>query len=58
MKHFKHLILATLLFSPIIVHAQMTADEEIQLIQAEFGMEKKTLIENYMDLSESDQPAF
>ncbi|GGF18050.1 hypothetical protein [Echinicola rosea] len=58
MKNFKHLIFATLLFFPVLVHAQMTADEEIQLIQAEFGMEKKTLIENYMDLSETDQPAF
>ncbi|AWW31605.1 hypothetical protein DN752_16565 [Echinicola strongylocentroti] len=52
------IILASMLMLPFLTQAQITADEEIQLIQDEFGMEKKTLIESYMDLPESDQAAF
>ncbi|UCS95774.1 hypothetical protein KZP23_10905 [Echinicola marina] len=38
--------------------AQTTLDEEIQLIQAEFGLDKQKLIEIYMDLPENQQNSF
>ena len=47
-----------LLFSVQISYAQETVDDEITLIQASFGMDKKQIIEGYMDLPESVAPAF
>lgn len=38
--------------------AQATADDEITLIQSAFGMDKKMIVEGYMDLSESLAPGF
>ncbi|UZD23000.1 hypothetical protein [Algoriphagus halophytocola] len=38
--------------------AQETVDDEITLIQSAFGMDKKMIVEGYMDLSESLAPGF
>ncbi|WP_111319344.1 hypothetical protein [Algoriphagus chordae] len=38
--------------------AQSSVDEEITLIQSAFGMDKKQIIEGYMDLPDEVAPAF
>ncbi|MBY5951428.1 hypothetical protein KUV23_10615 [Algoriphagus marincola] len=55
----KKLILLSLLLlvSPVLVFAQ-SIEDEITLIQAEFGMGKKQLVEAYMDLPESVANSF
>ncbi|WP_200976034.1 hypothetical protein [Echinicola sp. 20G] len=58
MKHIKHLLLAFALLAPFFTQAQVSEDDELQLIQAEFGMDKKKLIDAYMDLPESVSPSF
>lgn len=58
MKNFQAFIITLFLLFPMISMAQTTLDEEIQLIQAEFGLTKKKLIEQYMDLPENMQPSF
>ncbi|MBN3583089.1 hypothetical protein JYB64_11885 [Algoriphagus aestuarii] len=55
-----------ILFLPLCVvfisyegHSQgMSVDDEITLIQAEFGKDKKMLVDAYMDLPESIAPGF
>ncbi|WP_057935753.1 hypothetical protein [Algoriphagus resistens] len=52
-------IFACLLFSSIqISYAQDTVEDEITLIQSSFGMDKKQIIEGYMDLSDEIAPGF
>ncbi|GGZ27916.1 hypothetical protein GCM10007049_20980 [Echinicola pacifica] len=46
------------MFSSTFCFAQMSEEQEIQLIQSQFGMEKRELIEKYMNLSETEAPAF
>ncbi|WP_186756184.1 hypothetical protein [Echinicola salinicaeni] len=58
MKNLKTLLIALFLLIPMITTAQVTLEEEIQLIQAEFGLDKKKLIELYMDLPENYQTSF
>lgn len=50
-------LIATLILLPFLGMSQ-TVDDEITLIQSEFGMEKRALVEQYMELSESDAQAF
>lgn len=47
-----------LVFSIQLSFAQSSVDDEITLIQSAFGMDKKQIIEGYMDLPESVSPAF
>lgn len=54
----KFLLLSCLILTcPILLFAQ-SIDDEITLIQAEFGMGKKQLVEAYMDLPESVSNGF
>ena len=56
----KTFLLSGLLFilSLPILLAQTSMDDEITLIQASFGMDKKQIIDGYMNLPESVSPAF
>lgn len=47
-----------LLLSVQVSYAQSVIDDEITLIQSTFGMDKKMIIEGYMDLPESVAPGF
>jgi hypothetical protein len=47
-----------LLLSVQVSYAQSTIDDEITLIQSTFGMDKKMIVEGYMDLPESVAPGF
>ncbi|WP_288369668.1 hypothetical protein [uncultured Algoriphagus sp.] len=51
------LLFCFILTSPVLLFAQ-SIDDEITLIQAEFGMGKKQLVEAYMDLPESVSNGF
>ena len=50
-------LIAALIFLPFLGISQ-TIDDEITLIQSAFGMEKRAMVEQYMDLSEQDAQAF
>ncbi|WP_373523062.1 hypothetical protein [Aquiflexum sp.] len=53
------ILLAMILSIPIVGMAQTpTVDDEITLIQSEFGMEKQALVRQYMDLPESRSQTF
>jgi hypothetical protein len=50
-------LIAAMTLLPFLGMSQ-TIDDEISLLQAEFGMEKRALVEQYMDLSDQEAQAF
>lgn len=53
----KFILFTAILFLPLIGISQ-TVNDEIQLIQSAFGMEKRALVTEYMNLSEAEAAAF
>ena len=58
MKNAIFIIALLLIVSIHTSFAQSSKDDEITLIQASFGMDKKQIIEGYMDLPETVSPGF
>lgn len=52
------LFLIAVLFSLPILGIAQSVDDEIALIQAELGMEKRAFVEQYMELSDQEAGAF
>lgn len=53
----KFTLIAALFLLPFVGKAQ-TIDDEITLIQSAFGMEKRAMVEQYMELSDLEAQAF
>lgn len=53
----KLFLIATFVISSV-TFAQSTAKEDVEIIQAKYGKSKKELVNTYMELKESQAPAF
>ena len=53
----RNILIISALFMAIMINAQ-TAKEEIDFIQAAFGMEKKALVEAFIETTEAQSDAF